>query len=73
MVGRRRADPYDRRAGADQSYAATFQASAAPPAIAAYAFNEGSGTTAADASGNGLTGTLTNGATWGAGRNAGAV
>ena len=39
----------------------------------AYAFNEGSGTTAADASGSGLTGTLTNGATWGAGRNAGAV
>ena len=32
-----------------QSYTATFQASAAPPAIAAYAFNEGSGTTAADA------------------------
>ena len=58
---------------ADQSYVATFQASAAPPAIAAYAFNEGSGTTAADASGSGLTGTLTNGATWGAGRNAGAV
>ncbi len=57
----------------DRSYVATFQASAAPPAIAAYAFNEGSGTTAADASGNGLTGTLTNGATWGTGRNAGAV
>ncbi len=54
---------------ADQSYAATFQASAAPPAIAAWAFNEGSGTSAADASGGGLTGTLTNGATWGAGRN----
>ena len=58
---------------ADQSYAATFQASAAPPAIAAYAFNEGSGTSAADASGSGLTGTLTNGAAWGTGRNAGAV
>ena len=41
--------------------------------VAAYAFNEGSGTTAADASGNGLTGTLTNGAAWGTGRNAGAV
>ena len=41
--------------------------------VAGYAFNEGSGTTAADASGSGLTGTLTNGATWGAGRNAGAV
>ena len=58
---------------ADQSYVATFQASAAPPAIAAWAFNEGSGTSAADASGGGLTGTLTNGATWGTGRNAGAV
>ena len=58
---------------ADQSYVATFQASAAPPAIAAYPFNEGSGTTAADASGSGLTGTLTNGAGWGTGRNAGAV
>jgi len=58
---------------ADQSYAATFQASAAPPAIAAWAFNEGSGTSAADASGGGLTGTLRNGATWGTGRNAGAV
>src|SRR2546430_8469288 len=31
--------------------------------VAAYAFNEGSGTTVADASGNGNTGTL-NGATW---------
>ena len=58
---------------ADQSYVATFQASAAPPAIAAYPFNEGSGTTAADASGSGLAGTLTNGATWGTGRNAGAL
>ena len=59
--------------GADQSYAATFQASAAPPAIAAWAFNDGTGTSAADASGGGLTGTLTNGATWGTGRNAGAL
>ena len=41
--------------------------------VAGYAFNEGSGTTAANASGSGLTGTFTNGATWGAGRNAGAV
>ena len=41
--------------------------------VAGYAFNEGSGTSAADASGSGLTGTLTNGATWGTGRNAGAV
>jgi Concanavalin A-like lectin/glucanases superfamily len=57
----------------DKSYVVTFQASAAAPATAAYAFNEGSGTTAADASGSGLTGTLTNGAGWGTGRNAGAV
>jgi chitodextrinase len=41
--------------------------------LAAYAFNEGSGTSAADASGAGLTGTLTNGATWGIGHAAGAV
>ena len=41
--------------------------------VAGYAFNEGSGTSAVDASGGGLTGTLTNGAGWGTGRNAGAV
>ena len=41
--------------------------------VAGYAFDEGSGTSAADASGSGLTGTLTNGAGWGTGRNAGAV
>ncbi len=41
--------------------------------VAGYAFNEGSGTSAADASGSGLTGALTNGAGWGTGRNAGAV
>ena len=33
-----------------------------------YAFDEGTGTTAADASGHGLTGTLTNGPTWAAGK-----
>ncbi|MGW5238720.1 PQQ-dependent sugar dehydrogenase [Monashia sp. NPDC004114] len=36
--------------------------------LAGYAFDEGSGTLAADASGRGLTGTLTGGATWGAGK-----
>ena len=41
--------------------------------MAGYAFNEGSGTSAANAAGSGLVGTLTNGATWGAGRNGGAV
>ena len=40
----------------DQSYAATFQASAAPPAIAGYAFNEGSGTSAANSAGSGIVG-----------------
>jgi glucose/arabinose dehydrogenase len=35
---------------------------------AGYAFDEGAGTTAADASGHGITGTLTNGPTWPAGR-----
>jgi hypothetical protein len=41
--------------------------------VAAYGFNEGSGTTAGDATGNGRTGTVTN-ATWSAaGRNGGAL
>ena len=35
---------------------------------AGYAFDEISGTTATDSSGNGITGTLTNGPTWTAGR-----
>ena len=43
----------------NQSYIATFQASAGPPNLAgAWAFNEGLGTTAADASGNGNTGAI---------------
>ncbi len=41
--------------------------------VAGYAFDDGSGTSAADASGNGITGTLTNGPTWGAGQHLGAV
>ena len=40
---------------------------------AGYAFDETFGTTAADASGNGIVGTLTNGATWTAGRYGNAV
>ena len=44
---------------------------AAPPSvaslIAAYGFSEGTGTTTADASGNGNTGTLVNGVAWAAG------
>ena len=50
----------------DYSNTATATTTSAPPAtglVAAYAFNEGSGTTVADASGNGNTGTLS-GATW---------
>ena len=37
--------------------------------VAAYSFDEGAGTTAADASGRANTGTLVNGPTWAAGRN----
>jgi glucose/arabinose dehydrogenase/PKD repeat protein len=60
-----------------QSYTATF-ANTAPPLppglVAAWNFNEGTGTTAADSSGNGNTATLTNGPTWtAAGKNGGAV
>jgi fibronectin type 3 domain-containing protein len=40
---------------------------------AAFAFNEGSGLTTADASGNGWTGTLTNGPAWAAGKNGQAI
>jgi glucose/arabinose dehydrogenase/PKD repeat protein len=40
-----------------------------PGLTAGYAFDEGTGTTTADASGNNITGTLTSGATWGTGRN----
>src|SRR6185436_15418294 len=51
----------------------TSSASAQTGLVAAYGFNEGSGTTTADASGNGQTGTL-NGATWNAtGRFGGAL
>ena len=41
--------------------------------VAGYAFNETIGTTASDASGNGLNGTLTNGPTWSTGKYGGAV
>jgi glucose/arabinose dehydrogenase/PKD repeat protein len=40
-----------------------------PGLTAGYAFDEGTGTATADASGNNLNGTLTSGATWGPGRN----
>ena len=46
-----------------------------PPAgiVAGYAFDDGTGTSAVDVSGHGITGTLTNGPTWGAGRYGGAI
>ena len=55
--------------------AVTVSNTAPPPGVpvASYALDEGSGTTATDASGHGLNGTLTNGATWGTGRYGSAV
>ena len=55
--------------------AVTTPASAAPPApglVAAYSFDEGSGTAVSDASGNGNTGTIA-GSTWTTGRYGGAL
>ena len=49
--------------------AATLAGSALPPGlIAAYTFDEGTGTTTTDLSGNGKTGTLINGPVWSAGK-----
>jgi glucose/arabinose dehydrogenase/PKD repeat protein len=50
---------------ADQSYTASFTAATGPLPVAAYAFDEGTGTTVADASGNGNGGNIAN-ATWAA-------
>ncbi|GFE60844.1 LamG-like jellyroll fold domain-containing protein, partial [Geobacter sp. AOG2] len=57
-----------------QSVTATFTRSSAVTAglVAAYAFNEGTGTTVADASGNGLNGTIS-GASWVAGKDGNAL
>lgn len=44
-----------------------------PPFVAHYPFDEGSGTTAGDATGNGRTATLAGGANWTTGRTGGAV
>ncbi len=54
---------------ADQSYTVNYTgtSSAAGP-VAAWGFNEGAGTTSADATGNGSTATLVNGPTWSAGK-----
>ena len=48
---------------ANQSYVATFQATARPAPVAAFSFDEGAGTTVADASGTGNGGTIGT-ATW---------
>jgi glucose/arabinose dehydrogenase/chitodextrinase len=57
-----------------QTYTASFTTVVQPVTLAAaYAFNETSGTTAADASGHGITGTLTNGPTFTPGRNGNAI
>ncbi|GFE60846.1 hypothetical protein AOG2_14330 [Geobacter sp. AOG2] len=57
-----------------QSVTATFTRSSGVTAglVAAYAFNEGTGTTVADASGNGLNGTIS-GASWVAGKDGNAL
>ena len=47
----------------NQSLTATFQSSGSAGLVAAYGFDEGTGTSTADASGNGRTGTIS-GATW---------
>jgi Concanavalin A-like lectin/glucanases superfamily len=52
-----------------QSYTATYVAAAPPTGlVGAWGFNEGSGTTTADASGNANTATLVNGPAWVAGK-----
>jgi glucose/arabinose dehydrogenase/PKD repeat protein len=61
---------------APQSYAATYTVTSSPPPaglVAAWGFNEGAGTTAADASGNGNSGALVNGPTWTTGKTGGAL
>ncbi|MCE7011908.1 PQQ-dependent sugar dehydrogenase [Kibdelosporangium philippinense] len=50
----------------------TVNNSGPPPPVAAYNFNEGSGSTLTDRTGGGHTGVVS-GATWGAGRNGGAL
>jgi PKD repeat protein len=59
-----------------QSYAATYSVSQNPlptGLLAGYRFDEGSGTTTADLSGNGITGALVNGPTWTTGRYGGGL
>jgi uncharacterized membrane protein len=54
-----------------QEIAAFYQSNSAP--LVRLAFDEGSGTAAADSSGNGINGTLQNGAAWTSGRSGSAV
>jgi glucose/arabinose dehydrogenase/chitodextrinase len=59
---------------ASQSYAATYTLTQAPSGlVGAWGFNEGSGSTTADTSGNGNTASLANGPSWVAGKHGNAV
>ncbi|PYS27524.1 MAG: hypothetical protein DMG11_16110, partial [Acidobacteria bacterium] len=53
--------------------AVVFAAASTSGLVAAYGFNEGTGTTTADFSGNGFTGTLANGPVWTTGKNSNGV
>jgi chitodextrinase len=57
----------------DYSNVASGTTFTTPPPAAAFAFDEGAGLTTVDASGNGFTGTLTNGPVWTAGKYAQAL
>src|SRR4029077_1058763 len=52
-----------------QSPPLSVMTAAAPSPIASFGFSEGSGTSTADVSGHGITGTLVNSPLWSAGRN----
>jgi len=58
-----------------QSYTAAYTTAPPPPTglVAAWGFNEGTGTTTADDSSNGNAGTLVNGPTWTTGHTGGAI
>src|SRR5262249_38739837 len=56
------------------SFVQSAEAQSAPPGlVGAWAFDDGSGTTAADSSGNGHPATLFNGMTWTTGKSGGAI
>ncbi len=56
-----------------QSQPLSITTPAGPSPIAAYSFSEGTGTTTADSSGNGITGTLVNSPVWSTGKNGSAL